>query len=178
MDSHLKSLEDMVSMCKQRYAQEKNLAGVVTIHKICDVQYSTKRVTSHTCLFRVNYRLSGIRHKNSWHASCKAIATRLIHRTRSSIILWRSKHSLAHSQQKTSQFAIMQIVHTFTVKANEETLLSLQIQQKIRKNQTKSPRIKAIADRNKKPPIPLKAVKATPSRSSKSKRNWSRSSKN
>ena len=54
----------------------------------------------------------------------------------------------------------MQTVHTFTVKVNEETLLSLQIQQKIRKNQTKSLRIKAIADKNKKPPIPLKAVKA------------------
>ena len=55
----------------------------------------------------------------------------------------------------------MQTVHTFTVKVNEETLLSLQIQQKIRKNQTKSLRIKAIADKNKKPPIPLRAVKAT-----------------
>ena len=72
----------------------------------------------------------------------------------------------------------MQIVHTFTVKVNEETLLSLQIQQKIRKNQTKSLRIKAIADKNKKPPIPLRAVKATQNWLSKSKRNWSRSSKN
>ena len=71
----------------------------------------------------------------------------------------------------------MQIVHTSTVKVNEETLLSLQIQQKIRKNQTKSLRIKAIADKNKKPPIPLRAVKATQNWLSRSKRNWLRSSK-
>ena len=178
MGSHLKSFEVMVSMCKQKYAQEKNLAGVVTIHKICDVQFSTKKVASLTCLFRVNYRLWETKLKNSWHASCKVVVTRLIHRTRSSIILWHLKHSHVHSQQKNSQFATTRIVHTFTVKVNEETLLSLQIQQKIRKNQTKSLRIKAIADKNKKPPIPLKAVKATLNWLSRSKRNWLRSSKN
>ena len=178
MGSHQKSLEVMVSMCKQKYALEKNLAGVATIHKICDVQCLTNKVISHTCLFRVNYHSSGTRHKNSWPASCKVVVKRLIHRTRSSTILSHSKHSHVHSQQKTSQFATMQIVHTSTVKVNEETLLSLQIQQKIRKNQTKSPRIKAIVDKNKKPPIPLRAVKATLNWLSKSKRNWLKSNKN
>ena len=95
MGSHQKSLEVMVSTYKQKYAQEKNLAGVVTIHKICDVQCSTKKVTSHTCQFRVNYRLSETKHKNSWHVSYKVVVTRLIHRTRSSIILSHSKHSHA-----------------------------------------------------------------------------------
>ena len=98
MGSHLKSLEVMVSTCKQKYAQEKNLAGDVTIHKICDVQCSTRKVALHTCLFHANYRLPEIKHrlKNSRHASCKVVVTRLIHRTRFSIILSRSKHSHAH----------------------------------------------------------------------------------
>ena len=176
MVCHLKSLGGTELMHRLRCAQVRNLVGIVTIQKTYVVKYSTKREISFTCQSHASFHSLESNRKISSRVSYKTAATRRIPKTKSSIIPLHSKHSHALTKQKTSFHVITRIVPTFTMKQKKETSRSLQIQQRNKTNRMKNLRLKLIADKSKRPPIPLGAAKAIQKSWSKSKRSLSISS--